>query len=81
MQTIMWTLEEYWKRQWLADGRAEGNAKMLIRLAEQRFGPRPQGVRARIANTDAVSIAQRGDRRLSATSLETLSDTIDGGRV
>jgi hypothetical protein len=76
MQTVMSRLGETWKRQYLAEGeakgRTEGEAKMLIRLAEQRFGPLPQELRARIESADIALIEQWGDHLLDATSLEML---------
>ena len=76
MQTRLATSGERWKRDWLAEGRAaglaEGEAKALIRLAEQRFGPLPAALSARVATADAGAIEDWLDRLLTATSLEML---------
>jgi Putative transposase, YhgA-like len=91
MQTRLATIGERWKRDYLAEGRAEGEAKgkaegeargeikgkaeALIRLAEQRFGPLPAALRARVLIADAGAIEAWLDRLLTATSLEMLFDT------
>ena len=79
MQTMMSRLPEIWKRQYLAEGeakgRAEGEAKALILLAEQRFGPLPHALRERVESADAVTIETWLGRLLAATSLETLFGT------
>jgi hypothetical protein len=76
MQTVMSRLGETWKRQYLAEGRAEGEAKgraeALLLLAEQRFGPLPAALRERIQSADAAAIERRLGRLLDATSLEML---------
>jgi hypothetical protein len=76
MQTVMSRLAETWKRQYLAEGRAEGEvkgeSKALVLLAEQRFGPLPQALRERIETADAGSIEGWLARLLDATSLEGL---------
>ena len=90
MQTRLATLGERWKRDWLAEGEAKGRAegeatgeargeargeaKALIRLAEQRFGPLPAALRARITSADTGAIEDWLDRVLTATSLEGLFD-------
>jgi hypothetical protein len=75
MQTMLATTGERWKREWLAEGRIEGEMSTLIRLAEQRFGPLPAPLRERIATADAGSITAWLDRLLAATSLETLFES------
>jgi hypothetical protein len=71
MQTAMSRLGETWKRQYLI----EGEAKALILLAEQRFGPLPRALRDRVENADAAAIETWLERLLAATSLETLFGT------
>ena len=83
MQTRLTTLGERWKRDFLAEGEAKGKAEgeargkaeALLRLAEQRFGPLPAPLRARVATADASAIEDWLDRLLTATSLENLFDT------
>jgi hypothetical protein len=75
MQTMMSRLPEIWKRQYLAEGRAEGEAKALILLAEQRFGSLPQALRDRVESADAAAIETWLGRLLAATNLEALFGT------
>jgi predicted transposase YdaD len=91
MQTMMSRLPEIWKRQYLAEGEAKGQAegeargraegeirgeaKAFILLAEQRFGPLPQALRARVERADAAAIETWLAHLLAATSLETLFGT------
>jgi hypothetical protein len=80
MQTMLATLGERWKRDWLAEGRAaglaegeaKGEAKALIRLAERRFGPLPATLRERVVTADTGLVEDWLDRVLTATSLDTL---------
>ncbi|MGB8841259.1 MAG: hypothetical protein WCC64_09300, partial [Aliidongia sp.] len=82
MQTAMSRLGETWKRQYLAEGEArgeargavKGEARALILLTEQRFGPLPQALRDRVESADAASIENWLGRLLAATSLEKLFD-------
>jgi predicted transposase YdaD len=91
MQTMMSRLPEIWKQQYLAEGEAKGEArgraegeawgaikgeaKALILLTEQRFGPLPQALRERVESADAVAVETWLGRVLAATSLETLFGT------
>ena len=72
------TRAEDWKRQWLQEGhlkgqmvgRLEGEAALLLRQLERRFGALPTEVRARVAAADTAALEAWGLRVLDAGSLE-----------
>ena len=51
-------------------GREEGEAALLLRILERRFGPLPINVKHRIASTDAETLLVYGERVLDAKSLD-----------
>ena len=51
-------------------GREEGEAALLLRILERRFGPLPINVKHRIASTDAETLLIYGERVLDAQSLD-----------
>ena len=61
---------EDWKRQWLQEGRLEGEAALLLRQLERRFGALPTGVKDRVAAADTAALEAWGLRVLDAGSLE-----------
>lgn len=75
MRTMLATLGESWKQQWLAEGEARGEAKALLRLAEKRFGPLSADRRMRILSADAVLVEAWLDHLMEAPTLEALFDT------
>lgn len=74
------TVQE-WTRQWLEEGRQqgrqegrqaglqEGEAQLLTRMIEQRFGPLTAGDRTRIQQADAEELLEWGERLLTARTL------------
>ena len=86
VRNMLATRAEDWKRQWLQEGRAEGltegraeglteglvkgEAALLLRLLERRFGALPAEVRDRVAAADAAALETWGLRVLDAGSLE-----------
>jgi hypothetical protein len=71
-----WTKE--WKHQgWLEgleegrqEGCREGEAALLLRLLELRFGPLDETHRGRVSQADADTLLKWGERVLTATSVE-----------
>lgn len=67
-----WT--EEWERQGLEKGlekgRQEGEAVLLLRLLERRFGPLGEQVQARVREADADTLLRWGERVLTAASIE-----------
>ena len=61
---------ENWKQQWLQEGRQEGEATLLMRLLERRFGALPDWAKERIATADSVALEEWGLRVLDAGSLD-----------
>ena len=51
-------------------GREEGEAALLLRILERRFGPLSIDVKQRIASTDAETLLTYGERVLDAASLD-----------
>ncbi len=51
-------------------GRVEGEATLLLRLLERRFGPLPAAMRQRIAAANAETLLVWGERVLDAKSLD-----------
>jgi hypothetical protein len=70
VKTMLATLGETWKQEWLAEGKVE----TLILLAEYRFGPLSQNLRQRIEAADVATNDGWLHRLLDATSAETLFD-------
>ncbi|MGH8474399.1 MAG: DUF4351 domain-containing protein [Methylococcales bacterium] len=52
------------------EGRVEGEASLLLRLLERRFGALPEAVRQRVAAADAETLLIWGERLLDARTLE-----------
>ncbi len=76
MQTFIERYIEQGKQQGmelgLTRGRQEGQAVVLLRQIERKFGPPSEAVREHIAGADAETILQWSDRILTAESLDGL---------
>ena len=74
VRNMLATRAEGWKRQWLLEGeqkgRQEGEAALLLRQLERRFGALPGWARDRIASADSVTLEEWGLRVLDAGSLD-----------
>jgi len=73
-ETVLeWTRE--WEQNGLQKGRREGEARLLMRLLELKFGPLKPEDQARIDGADAERLLAWGERVLTARSLaEVFSD-------
>lgn len=69
-EPIMQTFIDRYIKQGIDIGQQQGEAKMLLRQIERRFGPPPEAVRQRILGADSESLLRWSDRILSAESLE-----------
>ena len=58
-----------WTEDWLKQGERRGEAALLARLLERKFGPLSTGTRRRIDGADAETLLTWGERVLSADSL------------
>jgi hypothetical protein len=58
-----------WTRQWQEEGRRSGEARLLLRLLERRFGPLSLQDRDRIETADEDLLLEWGERFVSARSL------------
>jgi hypothetical protein len=69
------TAKTWWKEaeeKGLQQGLQTGEARLLLRLVEQRFGPPSPEQRARIEAADADRLLRWGERVLAAPTLEDL---------
>jgi predicted transposase/invertase (TIGR01784 family) len=74
-QIMGWFSQPYYE-QGLAEGRAEGEAKILLRLLQRRFGTVPDSLRRRIVAADVGSIEAWAERAIDAPDLESVFDFI-----
>jgi len=70
VRTMLATRAEAWKQQWLQEGRLEGEAGLLLRQLERKFGTLPAASRVRVATADAGTLETWGLRLLDADSLD-----------
>ncbi len=54
------------------EGRQEGEAIVLLRLIERKFGPPSEAIRRRIADADSDTLLRWSERILSADTLDAL---------
>lgn len=62
------TVQE-WTQQWLEEGRQQGEARLLKRMVEQKFGTLTAADQARIHHADAEELLVWGERLLTARTL------------
>jgi hypothetical protein len=70
VRNMLATRAEVWKQQWLQEGEQKGEATLLLRQLERRFGALPDWARDRIAIADTATLEEWGLRVLDAGSLE-----------
>jgi hypothetical protein len=70
VRNMLATRAEMWKQQWLTEGRQEGEAAMLLRLLERRFGSLPAWAGDRIGKADTATLEEWSLRVLDAGSLD-----------
>jgi len=68
-------LELPYLRKMRDEGRREGEAEVLLRQLQVRFGPLPADVTARVTAADMVTLLRWSERVLSAPTLDTVFDT------
>jgi hypothetical protein len=61
-----------WKKQWQAEGKAEGTAKALISLLVGRFGAVPPRWRKRIRTADLFTLERWFERAIDAPDLRSV---------
>lgn len=67
-RVVEWTRD--WKQQGIEEGRQEGEAALLMRLLELRFGPLDEAIRSRVQEADAETLMRWGERILTAATAE-----------
>jgi len=67
---MLLTRTEQWKQEWLLEGRQEGEAALLLRQLERRFGALPDWVADRVTAANTETLEEWGMRILDAASLE-----------
>jgi hypothetical protein len=70
VENMLATRAEQWKQQWLLEGEQRGEAALLTRLLERRFGTLPDWARDRVQAADTPAIKEWALRLLEAASLE-----------
>ncbi len=70
MEAWMEQWKEQSKQQWLIEGEKRGEAALLLRQLERRFGVLPASARDRVLAADTVLIEEWALRLLEATSLD-----------
>ena len=63
-------IEKTVRQKALREGEARGEAKLLLRMLPQRFGPLPDEISEQIHRADSSTIENWADRVLNAKSLE-----------
>jgi hypothetical protein len=59
-----------WTRQWEQQGVQKGEASLLLRLLERKFGPLDPAIRERVMAADVETLSRWGDNLLTANTLE-----------
>ncbi|MCP4204495.1 MAG: DUF4351 domain-containing protein, partial [bacterium] len=59
-----------WAEQWKREGLREGEARLLLRQLERKFGVLPSWVGKQVESADARLLLEWGERVLTASSLE-----------
>jgi len=59
-----------WTEEWEQQGMQKGEATLLLRLMERRFGSVDGAIHHSLHNADAETLLRWGDRLLNATSAE-----------
>jgi hypothetical protein len=70
VRTMLAERVQEWTKQWKQEGRQEGEAGVLMRLLERKFGPLDAAVRSRIAQADSETLLEWSERVLTAERLE-----------
>ena len=63
-----------WHAEWQQEGFQKGEATLLVRLLQKRFGALSQDVRQRLEHAEIAQLESWGERLLDADSLEALLD-------
>jgi hypothetical protein len=74
MRSMLLERAEQWQQEWLREGlekgRQEGEAALLLRLLERRFGALPDSVSERVRSAEIASLEQWGVRVLDAGGID-----------
>jgi hypothetical protein len=71
-RSMLATRVQAWERELRQEGRQEGEAALLLRMLDRKFGPIADGVHERIAAADQAQLEAWGLRLLEASSIEEL---------
>jgi hypothetical protein len=78
MQSRLWERAKVWTEEWRQEGLHEGvqrgEATLLLRLLERRFGPLPDWAADRVRAADIATLEEWGLRMLDAASLNDVLD-------
>ncbi|MFN3076667.1 MAG: Rpn family recombination-promoting nuclease/putative transposase [Alphaproteobacteria bacterium] len=70
MQTMLAKQGEVWKRRWLAEGKAEGKAEIVLRQLRRKHGPLSPEIEARVRAAGSDQLDVWSERLLDARELE-----------
>ena len=70
LHAIAEALKDEGRAEGIEAGRVEGEAKLLVRLLERRFGPLSRARKAKIRNSETGQIETWGDRALFAGTID-----------
>ncbi len=78
MQSRLWERAKVWTEEWRQEGLHEGvqrgEATLLLRLLERRFGPLPDWAADRVRAADIATLEEWGLLMLDAASLNDVLD-------
>lgn len=70
MNPAKYEYQSEFAKRYVAQGRAEGRADLIVKQLTQRFGPIPQAVQSRIAAASLAELDELGGRLLTAKTLQ-----------
>jgi predicted transposase YdaD len=73
--TLIELFDQVCRDKWKAEGRAVGEANILVRLIEKRFGDLPTHLRQRIFAADVATVEEWVDRVLDARDLQSVFES------
>jgi hypothetical protein len=66
-----------WKEDFKREGLVEGEARIVLRLLQKRFGELPDSVRARLEHAGPEQLEWWTERLLEVESLDALFDSVE----
>ncbi len=70
MNSLGYEYQSDFARRYVAQGKAEGQTEIILKVLGTRFGPLTQAVQAYVRSADGAQIDAMADRMLTARTLE-----------